>query len=1224
MMKRDFLFKSVALSISLSLLGCGGDEVNNPAPPPPPVAAVQSISDVMTTAEVGVQKHVPIYQYIQPKEGQLLSIASVRAVSGLSSADSCPTPDVNGLELVYKPDSQGVCGYEYTITDGDSVTTARVISTASLKSVTKLTDISKSTTVGTALTTAISNPASNNETLTVVSVLGSGSAYASDNNVIFEAAAPGLARVIYTLSQEAVNAPLKVGVINITVNEAGYSNTAPTTPDITAIAAPNQTITLSPSITDVDNGDDPQLISVVNSQGATVRSSVQGGVVDDAYFTNKNFTFMANAPGAYTVYYTAHDHRGGYNTGKATVSVAGQVGLMARDASFYRDQNSLSYDFTVDLRSYVTAANPSGVTYLPAEFTSDSADKTPANLVMSSNNKILTYKVPANQSGVVKIKYTVKDNSNQTSGTIFISFGEALPTITTLGTTPRVDIGVTVAGTSTCGNGCVQSKTTYEWVFNGRPLSSENDITVPEGYSGESLTLIATPYNATGQRGVSKSVTYNYPFLAATVSVNKEKAQIGESITMTVNATYLGLPDAGTPVKVTPVSAANRKNQPETPTAKVNGSASATVNTDAAGNATFTLTDPNGKGVKTTFEAMIHNYAYGSEQAAFTTLTSPDVSTANFWGHMPNSIIVGSQVFYRTPLANEHTGVAGVTTLENGENWGRMTQTEALTYCANNVPELSDMKGLYAAHPSGDLQSTLGWPINTWYNTNTSGDVINMKSGKVYSGQSKFNFFVSCSGDIPIDSTGVTVDILKEDGTYTNDKFPPSSAAMTYGALMFPGAGIRINLPNEVLLNTITVSAPAGYVNNIVGKSVELTDMVPNDYRNEIITVVGENASGDFLGLKLKVSSSKYKTSSSFDYIPHISPGIFELQVDRGNDYPDQDKKLYQHGMHVGGRLQAYMTEVGKTARFDDTDRTFASRFLYNNILGAQDGSEESALILLAVPVGLTVDWLMKEISKTLDPSASAVFVSEFGIHGTIRDFTWGSAPPPPGFEDDYSAQARVVGVMITGDYDTHDGGFQSRVYNDPTGRCDLSSVSFSSEPYRRIVDNTLDFGVVGAADRVNYTVAYARILEAIQSRGRPLDRSWVLGSIGAVSKQGYGWLNSRVGLHPRRTAIGELFNPAGFIPGAGSATPEQIYYFNPIKQLNDSRLWFFGYSTDEIVADPALLPPVAAEVCRILKPILGNVGTFPLNYTYNGMTIGEGDFSAGGNTTVDSVVAIK
>ncbi|MCU8173157.1 hypothetical protein M2H03_23260, partial [Vibrio vulnificus] len=132
--------------------------------------------------------------------------------------------------------------------------------------------------------------------------------------------------------------------------------------------------------------------------------------------------------------------------------------------------------------------------------------------VMSSNNKILTYKVPANQSGVVKIKYTVKDGSAQTSGTVFISFGAALPTITTLDTTPRVDIGATVAATSTCGNGCVQAKTTYEWVFNGRPLSSENDIIVPEGYSGESLTLIATPYNAAGQRGVSKSVTYNYPF----------------------------------------------------------------------------------------------------------------------------------------------------------------------------------------------------------------------------------------------------------------------------------------------------------------------------------------------------------------------------------------------------------------------------------------------------------------------------------------------------------------------------------------------------------------------------------------------------------------------------------------------------------------------------------------------------------------------------------------
>ncbi|EIA0806960.1 hypothetical protein K6327_004598, partial [Vibrio vulnificus] len=271
-----------------------------------------------------------------------------------------------------------------------------------------------------------------------------------------------LQRIIYTLTNET-SGDVKMGVINVTASESGAANTPPTTPDVVGTAGPNQEITLSPNITDAD-GDTVQLISVMSPQGGVVKSLVQDGPINDAYFTNKNFTFQGVAAGLYTVYYTAHDHNGGYNTGRANITVSGAMGLVARDASFYRDVTSLAYDFTVDLRSYVTSSNPDSVTYLGAEYASDSADKTPANLVMSSNNKILTYKVPANQSGVVKIKYTVKDGSAQTSGTIFISFGAALPTITTLGTTPRVDIGATVAATSTCGNGCVQAKTTYEWV----------------------------------------------------------------------------------------------------------------------------------------------------------------------------------------------------------------------------------------------------------------------------------------------------------------------------------------------------------------------------------------------------------------------------------------------------------------------------------------------------------------------------------------------------------------------------------------------------------------------------------------------------------------------------------------------------------------------------------------------------------------------------------------
>ncbi|MCU8168036.1 DUF823 domain-containing adhesin, partial [Vibrio vulnificus] len=485
---------------------------------------------------------------------------------------------------------------------------------------------------------------------------------------------------------------------------------------------------------------------------------------------------------------------------------------------------------------------------------------------------------------------------------------------------------------------------------------------------------------------------------AATVSVNKEKTKIGESITMTVNTTYLGQPDASAPVKVTPISAVNRQNQSETPTAKVNGSDSATVNTNAAGNATFTLTDPNGKGVKTTFEATIGGYGYGSEQATFTTLTSPDVSSANFWGHMPNSIMVGERQFYRPPLASEETGAAEMTHEFNGERWGRLTQAEARTYCNNNLPESSVMEDLYAAYPDGNLEGALGWPTGIYYGTNTGDSVIYMGTG-VVSSQAGYNTLVSCSQLLPIDSTGVTIDILKEDGTYTNDKFPPSSTAMTYGALMFPGAGIRINLPDAVIPSTITVSAPTGYVRNIVGKSVELTDMVRDDYRDQIITVAGENASGHLLGLTLKVSSSKYRDIVDRTHIPRdVHNGV--LQLDRGIAYPGA-QSLYQHGMAISKRVKNYEDLVGASARVVALNKVFTEREV-----NYTSSTRTRYLLLIAAQADIPRDRIVARFREVLGAEEVPGYIHEYKtLTRTVGEWTGHNRVATPA--------ARVYGLEV-------------------------------------------------------------------------------------------------------------------------------------------------------------------------------------------------------------------
>ncbi|EPI2027207.1 hypothetical protein ACSYON_004435, partial [Vibrio vulnificus] len=499
-MKLSCLARNLALGLIIPLVGCGGDDSGNvnDAPPPLPITpSIAAISDLITTSEIGQTKHIPVYQYALPDDGQLLSIESVTVIENASTASNCSLPTINGLELIYEPSSIGACSYQYTVTDGKSSTQGRVISSVSQPNETltkssssKLADIDKNATIGTEATYPIVNSA--NDTLAVVTVLGSGTAYANENNIVFKATGAGLSRVIYTLTNEQ-NATVKIGVINVSVSETGATNTPPSTPDTTAITSVGTTITITPSITDADSGDNPQLIGVVSPQGASVASTVEGDAVDDAYFTNKSFTFSARSAGLYTVYYTAHDHKGAYNTGKATVTVSGDVGIDARDASFYRSQTSLAYDFTIDLRSYVTAADPSKVEYLKAEFTATSVDKNIAHLTQTSDNKILTYSVPANQTGTIEIKYTAKNASGQDSGIIYISIGDGeAAKIVTLGTTPDVDYDATVTATSTCNTPiCDADKTTYQWYFADALISEEKSIEVPDGVDGEVLTVVA-------------------------------------------------------------------------------------------------------------------------------------------------------------------------------------------------------------------------------------------------------------------------------------------------------------------------------------------------------------------------------------------------------------------------------------------------------------------------------------------------------------------------------------------------------------------------------------------------------------------------------------------------------------------------------------------------------------------------------------------------------------
>ncbi|MDI5652106.1 DUF823 domain-containing adhesin, partial [Salmonella enterica subsp. enterica serovar Kentucky] len=108
--------------------------------------------------------------------------------------------------------------------------------------------------------------------------------------------------------------------------------------------------------------------------------------------------------------------------------------------------------------------------------------------------------------------------------------------------------------------------------------------------------------------------------------------------------------------------------------------------TNAEGGATVTVTQANGPGVKTPLMAHPSNAPAlkASADVIFTTLTSPDSSSANMYGHMADSSTAtvdgASYTFDRPKLAAETEGEDRVASINN-ENWAQFTWGHADKHC---------------------------------------------------------------------------------------------------------------------------------------------------------------------------------------------------------------------------------------------------------------------------------------------------------------------------------------------------------------------------------------------------------------------------------------------------------------------------------------------------------------------------------------------------------------
>lgn len=241
-------------------------------------------------------------------------------------------------------------------------------------------------------------------------------------------------------------------------------------------------------------------------------------------------------------------------------------------------------------------------------------------------------------------------------------------------------------------------------------------------------------------------------------------AKKGETIPMTVKVTNAaGQPVSNATVKITRGDALTRagsvyttNNADDITLSNIQPSGTATyllgtvdkymyAQTDAQGQITFSVSQNNTMGLKTPIRVTVANdiSATSSKDVIFTVLTSPDAASANYWGHMPETVEGPDGLRYQRPhlQAEAPSGVNYITV--NGEKWAAPTGVQ--TYTAGQsacdfeyMPLMNDLKALQQLYPDGALEDQFGWPVKTgklWWsadlNSSKAHQAINLKTGQI-------------------------------------------------------------------------------------------------------------------------------------------------------------------------------------------------------------------------------------------------------------------------------------------------------------------------------------------------------------------------------------------------------------------------------------------------------------------------------------------------------------
>ncbi len=195
--------------------------------------------------------------------------------------------------------------------------------------------------------------------------------------------------------------------------------------------------------------------------------------------------------------------------------------------------------------------------------------------------------------------------------------------------------------------------------------------------------------------------------------------------------------------------------------------------TDVNGQATLTLTQPDGVGVKTHITAaMRSNFsASDAKDVIFTVVTSPDSDQARMWGHMGNGIVSEGNLFKRPRLADETTNDVG-SVRENNEDWALFDQGSSMTAeCGTGqIPTQSSLQSLYSAYSGNAIGSEYGWPTanHDYLSAEEQPDPhtsVDLGNGNIDSYSGLKENYLTCSANTLVARVAVSADKETEPGS---------------------------------------------------------------------------------------------------------------------------------------------------------------------------------------------------------------------------------------------------------------------------------------------------------------------------------------------------------------------------------------------------------------------------------------------------------------------------